>query len=157
MVSAEHERRAKRGARGEGRAVASKGSWLEGWIGLRVAGSREARLEVQGECINAMATWACVDEGGDRGRGTSDSCELEALLTLRTLLPPYARPELQSSRFAYTLTWPPSASVILGRNWTGDGPNCRQRRAGGMEHQDEGGGGGGRAGMGESVWTTWGV
>ncbi len=43
--------------------------------------------------------------------------------SLRTLLPPNAMPELQSSRLAQISTWPPSASDSRGSGWIGDGPN----------------------------------
>lgn len=43
--------------------------------------------------------------------------------TFRTLLPPYARPELQSSRLAHIWTLLPSSLVKLGRYCIGDGPN----------------------------------
>src|SRR4051794_22135575 len=42
--------------------------------------------------------------------------------SLRSLLPPSARPELQSSRFAQICTFPPSAAVMRGRNSIGVGP-----------------------------------
>ena len=45
--------------------------------------------------------------------------------SLRTLLPPYASPELQSSRFAQISTFPPRCSLRRSRRWTGDGPNVQ--------------------------------
>ncbi len=41
--------------------------------------------------------------------------------SLRTLFPPNARPELQSSRFAQTVA-PPRCLVRRSRRWIGDGP-----------------------------------
>src|SRR5262249_12382522 len=49
--------------------------------------------------------------------------------SLRTLLPPYARPELQSSRFIQTSTAPPRCSVSRRSGCTGDGPNVRGTRS----------------------------
>ncbi len=42
--------------------------------------------------------------------------------SLRTLLPPYASPELQSSRFAQISTSPPRCSLSRSSRCTGDGP-----------------------------------
>src|SRR5262245_45081069 len=49
--------------------------------------------------------------------------------SLRTLLPPYASPELQSSRFAQISTSPPTCSLSLSRRWIGDGPNSSGTRS----------------------------
>src|SRR3954468_19650558 len=43
--------------------------------------------------------------------------------SFRVLLPPYARPELQSSRFAQISTPPPRCSLSRSSRCTGDGPN----------------------------------
>ena len=49
--------------------------------------------------------------------------------SFRTLLPPYASPELQSSRFAQISTSPPRCSLSLSRRWIGDGPNSNGTRS----------------------------
>src|SRR6187397_110095 len=49
--------------------------------------------------------------------------------SLRTLLPPYASHELQSSRFAQISTSPPRCSLSLSRGWIGDGPNSNGTRS----------------------------
>src|SRR5262249_37955754 len=46
-----------------------------------------------------------------------------------TLFPPYARPELQSSRFAQISTRPPRCSSSRGSRCTGDGPNSNGTRS----------------------------
>ena len=48
--------------------------------------------------------------------------------SLRTLLPPNAMPELQSSRLAQISTLPPSAADRRGSGWIGEGPNSRGTR-----------------------------
>ena len=42
--------------------------------------------------------------------------------SLRTLLPPKAMPELQSSRLAQISTWPPRWALSRGKGWIGEGP-----------------------------------
>src|SRR6266487_3186598 len=49
--------------------------------------------------------------------------------SFRVLLPPYARPELQSSRFAQISTSPPRCSLSRSSRCTGDGPNSSGTRA----------------------------
>src|SRR5205823_11977917 len=49
--------------------------------------------------------------------------------SFRTLLPPYASPELQSSRFAQISTSPPRCSLNRSSRCTGDGPNSSGTRA----------------------------
>ena len=46
--------------------------------------------------------------------------------SLRTLLPPNAMPELQSSRLAQISTCPPSASESRGSGWIGEGPKSER-------------------------------
>ena len=48
--------------------------------------------------------------------------------SLRTLFPPNASPELQSSRLANTFTLPPRAADIRGRGWIGEGPKRKDSR-----------------------------
>src|SRR3954467_12469313 len=71
--------------------------------------------------------------------------------SFRVLLPPYARPLLQSSRLAQ-IAAPPRWAVKRSRRWTGEGPNSngergnvsrvmvvllrRRRRRSGHGHQD---------------------
>jgi len=43
--------------------------------------------------------------------------------SLRVLLPPNARPLLQSSRFAYSSTLPPRCALRRLSGWMGVGPN----------------------------------
>jgi hypothetical protein len=61
--------------------------------------------------------------GTRRRRGNVDTdAPYPSVASLRTLLPPYARPELQSSRFAQMSTAPPRCSLSRSSRWTGDGP-----------------------------------
>lgn len=52
-----------------------------------------------------------------------ESSERISYSSFLVLLPPYASPELQSSRFAYTPTLPPSSLDMRGSAWIGDAPN----------------------------------
>ena len=102
-------------------------------------GFRAYNLALSGDILTSMSAWDTVEEAEAAtpaaaswiaeniadDTSVSHPCARASAArysSLRTLLPPYARPELQSSRFAQMSTAPPRCSLSRSSRWTGDGP-----------------------------------